>query len=137
MFCRDKSMLVATKDVFCREQIILVADPANNRVLPRSSRHLVEEIMNSKFIKQFMAAGALNSSVHQGTALTSGTEDVCTLRHHSKQSSSVGRVSSAMKDLRYTPGYLRKSFCRPLCAHSEEKINLFLHVVLLVIEHVM
>ena len=82
MFCRDKSMLVATKDVFCREQIILVADPANNRVLPRSSRHLVEEIMNSKFIKQFMAAGALNSSVHQGTALTSGTEDGATRRLH-------------------------------------------------------
>ena len=132
-------MLVATKDVFVATKMILVAAPANDRVLPRSSRarHLVEVITNSKFIKQFMAAGALNSSVHQDTALSSGTEDVCTLRHHSKQSSSVGRVSSAMKDLRYTPGYLRKSFCRPLCAHSEEKINLFLHVVLLVIEHVM
>ena len=111
--------MVATKDVFVATKMILVAAPANDRVLPRSSRarHLVEVITNSKFIKQFVAAGALNSSVHQGTALTSGTEDVCTLRHHSKQSSSVGRVSSAMKDLRYTPGYLRKSFCRSLCSH--------------------
>jgi len=82
VFCRDKSMLVATKDVFCREKIILVAAPANNRVLPRSSRHLVEVIINSKFIKQFMSAGALNSSVHQGTALTSGTEDGATTRLH-------------------------------------------------------
>ena len=67
--------------------VVLVAARANDRVLPRSSRarHLVEVIINSKFIKQLMAAGALNSSVQQGTALTSGTEDVattvCTLRH--------------------------------------------------------
>ena len=39
-------------------------------------------IINSKFIKQLMAAGALNNSVHQGTALTSGTEDGATTRLH-------------------------------------------------------
>ena len=84
MFCHDKSMLDATKDVFVATKMILVAAPANDRVLPRSShaRHLVEVITNSKFIKQFMAAGALNSSVHQGTALTYGTEDGTTRRLH-------------------------------------------------------
>ena len=84
MFCRDKSMLLATKDVFCRDKNDTLAAPANDRVLPRSSRarHLVEVITNSKFIKQFMAAGALNSSVHQGTALTSGTKDGATTRLH-------------------------------------------------------
>ena len=84
MFCRDKSMLLATKDVFVATKMILVAAPANDRVLPRSSRarHLVEVITNSKFIKQFMAAGALNSSVHQGTALTSGPEGGATTRLH-------------------------------------------------------
>ena len=62
--------------------VVLVAARASDKVLPRSSRarHLVEVIINSKFIKQLMAAGALNSSVHQGTALTSGTEDGATTR---------------------------------------------------------
>ena len=64
--------------------VVLVAARASDKVLPRSSRarHLVEVIINSKFIKQLMAAGALNNSVHQGTALTSGTEDGATTRLH-------------------------------------------------------
>jgi len=62
--------------------VVLVAARASDKVLPRSSRarHLVEVLINSKFIKQLMAAGALNNSVHQGTALTSGTEDGATTR---------------------------------------------------------
>ena len=74
-------MLLATKDVFVATKMILVAAPANDRVLPRSSRarHLVEVIINSKFSK---FAGALNSRLHQGTALTSGTEDGATTRLH-------------------------------------------------------
>ena len=61
--------------------VVLVAARASDKVLPRSSRarHLVEVIINSKFSK---FAGALNSRLHQGTALTSGTEDGATTRLH-------------------------------------------------------